>query len=95
MSVVLNDHLKRIKKSEVRKKGKKSNAKLDLEHPEFRKSLRLLERLYRDFVQKHKTTCMVKFQFHIIGRADDSCNIETADLHEHVPFGDFAAQTVV
>jgi Transcriptional activator of glycolytic enzymes len=48
-----------------------------------------------DFHRRHKVPCMAKFQFHIIGRADDVSHIETADLREHEIFSDFCLQTKV
>ena len=95
MSVAVNDLIKVVKKSEVRKQGKKSNAKRDMKRSEFRMSLRLLERYVRSFHQRHKVPCMKKLQFHIIGRADDISNICTEDVREHEVFKDFAAQTAV
>ena len=38
---------------------------------------------------------MKKFQFHIIGRADDISNIETADIRKSEKFPDMCAQTKV
>jgi hypothetical protein len=43
MSVAINDLIKKIKKGEVCKLGKKSNAKRDMKRADFRKYLRLLE----------------------------------------------------
>ena len=94
MSVAVNQLIKRIKKEEVRKRGKKSNAKRDMKRPEFRKSLRLLEAC-DDFSRKHRLPTMKKLQFHIIGRADDVSNLETADLREHDKFKNFCLQTKV
>ena len=94
MSVAVNDLIKTVKREEVRKRGKKSNAKRDMKRTEFRKSLRLLE-IHPDYHRRWKTTCMKKFQFHIIARADDLSNLETADLREHEKFKTFALQTKV
>jgi hypothetical protein len=69
-SVAVNDLMKQVRKMEVRKQGKKSNAKRDLKRQEFRQTLRMLER-ETDFHRRHKVPCMAKLQFHIIGRADD------------------------
>ena len=95
-SVAVNDLIKAVKKAEVRKQGKKSNAKRDLKRAEFLKTVELLERSNAtDFHRRHKVPCMNKFQFHIIGRADDICQIETEDLREHEKFKAFALQTAV
>ena len=42
-SRIINDVIKDVKKAQVRKLGKKSNAKRDLKRAEFRKTLRILE----------------------------------------------------
>ena len=94
MSVAVNALIKRIKKDEVRKRGKKSNAKRDLKRTEFRKTLRLLEAC-DTHQRKHRIPCMMKLQFHIIGRADDLSNLETEDLRQHDKFKAFALQTKV
>ena len=94
MSVAVNDLIKRIKKAEVRKQGKKSGAKRDMKRPEYRKTLRLLEEM-DSFGAKYRTPTMMKLQFHIIGRADDVSNVETEDLRSHDKFSSFALQTKV
>jgi hypothetical protein len=94
MSKDVNKLISVIKKAEVRKQGKKSNAKRDLKRAEFKKTLRLLEK-NRGFVSQYKIPAMLKLQFHLIGRMDDLCNIETADIREHEDFPGFALQTQV
>ena len=95
MSVAVNDLIKRIKRQEVRKRGKKSNAKRDLKRPEFRKTLRLLESHTNCFNRRFRSPSMAKLQFHIIARADDISHLETNDLREHDKFKTFAAQVKV
>jgi hypothetical protein len=94
ISVAVNDLIKTIKKAEVRKLGKKSNAKRDMKRAEFRKCLRLLEAERGNFLKCHPVTTMLKHQFHIIGRADDISNLETIDLRVHKQFN-FALQMAV
>jgi len=94
MSKEINNLIKEVKKLEVRKQGKKSNAKRDMKRAEFKKTLRLLEAA-RGFANQYKTTAMLKLQFHLIARMDDICNLESADLREHEQFGAFALQTSV
>ena len=52
-SVAVNELIKAVKKSEVRKQGKKANTKRDLKRPEFRKTLQLLIR-HLDFHRRFK-----------------------------------------
>jgi len=94
MSKAINKFLKEIKKKEVRKQGKASNAKRDMTRAEFKKTLHMLEDS-RGFANQYKTTTMLKLQFHLIARTDDISNLESADLREHEQFGDFALQTQV
>jgi len=94
MSKDVNKLLAVIKKAEVRKQGKESNAKRDLKRAEFKKTLRLLE-ANRGFVSQHKIPAMLKLQFHLIGRTDDVSNIESKDLREGEEFPDFTLQTKV
>jgi hypothetical protein len=95
-SKVVNDVIRDVKKHEVRKEGKESQARRDMKRPEYRKTLRLIES--RDALgpcDKIRFSTMLKFQFHIIGRSDDICNLETRDLRSHDKFGDFALSTKV
>lgn len=85
-----------MKKAEVRKLGKASQAKRDLKRPEFRKTLRILDRDAGNNIDlKYKMPTMMKLQVHIIGRTDDITNIETRDLRSHDKFKDFALQMKV
>ena len=94
MSKAVNKLIATIKKHEVRKQGKTSNAKRDLKRPEFKKTLELLSNDNNN-VYRIKIPTMLKLQFHLIGRTDDICNMETKDLREHEEFPDFALQTKV
>jgi hypothetical protein len=94
-SVPVNDVIKDVKKAEVRKLGKPSQAKRDMKRSEFSKTLRILERAENNYELQAKVPTMIKFQFHIIGRTDDLTNLETNDLRSHPLFGTFALQTKV
>ena len=94
MSKAVNKCIQEIKKHEVRKQGKKSNAKRDLKWPEFKKTLELLNSS-SSLAHRYKIPAMFKLQFHLIGRSDDICNLETKDLRENEEFPGFALQTKV
>jgi hypothetical protein len=94
MSKDVNKLIDSIKKLEVQKQGKKSNAKRDMKRAEFKKTLRLLEASH-GFANQFKTTLMLKLQFHLIARMDDICNLESSNLRKHEKFGAFALQTQV
>jgi len=97
-STDVNQVIKQVELAEVRKQGRASNAKRDMKRAEFRKTLRLLEArcvATNHFDLASRLTAMMKLQFHIIGRTDDICNIETADLRGHSKFPDTALQMKV
>lgn len=89
---IVNKVIKDVRQAEVRRLGRASNAKRDLTRPEFRMTLRILEDAHGlvNFDKTAKYPCMLKKQFHIIGRTDDIANIETNDLRSHPLFSDFA-----
>ena len=96
----VNQVINNVKKAEVRKQGRASNAKRDMKKAEFRKTIQLLQDSHGlpgvgHFDLASKFTAMMKLQFHIIGRTDDVTNVETADLKSHSKFGDFALQMKV
>ena len=65
-----------------------------MKQPEFKKTLELLTSS-SNIVYQYKVPTMLKLQFHLIGRTDDICNLETKDLREHEEFPGFALQTKV
>jgi hypothetical protein len=94
MSKDVNKLIDKIKKLEVQKQGKMSNAKQDMKRAKFKKTLELLQEAC-GFANQFKTTTMLKLQFHLIAWMDDVCNLESSDLCEHEQFGAFALQTQV
>jgi hypothetical protein len=91
----VNDVLRSVKNHEVRKEGLPSQSQRDLKRPEYRKTLRLLEQSSLSQMETSNFCTMMKFQFHIVGRADDICHVETRDLRSHEKFSAFALQTKV
>jgi hypothetical protein len=81
----VNDLIKEVKKAEVRKIGKESQATRALKTPEFRLSQVILQR-HEDFDHRYRYTSMMRHQFHLICRADDVSNFETADVRAHPRF---------
>ena len=87
-----------IKLAEVRKRGRESRTKRDMKRAEYRKTLELLRYPCvgtNNFDLASHITAMMKLQFHIIGRTDDICHIETEDLRSHSKFPDIALQMKV
>jgi hypothetical protein len=95
-SVEVNNFLKLVGKFEVRKKGKPSCAKRALKKDEFIFALDLLGNREKDF-QRYQMTAMMKLQFHLIGRSDDICKLETDSFSGHADprFARFALQIKV
>eukprot|EP00957_Ditylum_brightwellii_P022336 1685721-Ditylum_brightwellii.AAC.1 len=59
-------------KKEVRKQGKPTQADRPFEKPEFEQAMEILFS-FPDFDCKCRYTTMGKFQFHLIGRLDSTC----------------------
>jgi hypothetical protein len=95
-SGIVNDLLKYVRKCEARKVGAASQAKRDMTMGEFRS---LLEKLVEkeDFKHRFKYTTMIKYQFHLCARIDDTAHFKMQDLcsHSNPRFSSFAIQTKV
>jgi hypothetical protein len=81
------DRIKKVKKEEVRKTGKKSSARRPLEHREFKQSLAILER-DPDPIKRFLAPCVNKVQYNLIARLDDAMELEFEDIKPnlHFPF---------
>jgi hypothetical protein len=84
-SVEVNNLIKRVKKKEVRKQGKKSSARRPLEPAEFLRTLRMLNESH-DIKRKYMVPTAAKFQFCMVGRLDDTCRFEEVDLKPNLQF---------
>ena len=86
-SVDVNELIKTVKKREVRKLGRPSQARRELEEPEFLQTNQLLNN--EDGVKKRfMLPAAGKFQFHMVARVDDVAHFEEEDL-KHNPQFDF------
>ena len=83
-SMEINNLIKKVKKAEVQKLGKKSSAWCPLKKAEYHALLRILGEK-DDFQRKVRYTAFIKFHFHLIGRAD-TANFEMDDLKENSDF---------
>lgn len=95
-STDVNEVIKFVKLQEVRRMGKTSTAKRPLTQAEFLVCLQLFtERI--EFQYRYRYTCMMKFQYHVIGRSDDLGNFRTRDLRSHSDprFSSFCIETKV
>jgi hypothetical protein len=87
-SIEVNNLIKRVKKHEVRRTGKKSSARRMFYRPEVRLIIRKL-RERGDFEGARRFTAMITAQTHLIGRGDDISNLRKDGLRDHPDF-DFA-----
>ena len=82
-----------IKQTEARRQGVKTKAKRPLREKEFCVALKLL-REQTDFDHRYKYPTMCLWQYHLIGRSDDTVHFEVQDPKGHPEFP-FALQTTV
>jgi hypothetical protein len=82
-----------VKKSECRREGVPSNAKRPLRELEFRKTNQLL-RKEKGWVHQYKYPAMTLWQYHLIGRVDDTAHFQVGDPRGHDVY-DFAIKTKV
>ena len=84
-SVELNNLIKNVKKKEVRKQGKESQARRPLEMTELRTIVRRCLRDEQPFI-KSTATAFFLFQLHLIARLDDVAMFLTEDITPHSQF---------
>jgi hypothetical protein len=84
-SVDVNDLIKKVKKKEVRKQGKKSSARRGIQKPEFESTVAMLND-FPDMKRKYMVPTAAKFQFHMVARIDDTCNFTEEDLKPNPQF---------
>ena len=95
-SKVVNDFIKYVRKMEVSRVAKESNAKQAMKMAQFRAALKNFESK-NDFEYKYRLTKMMKYQYHLIARCDDTANFLIRDVHGHSDprFASVALQTRV
>lgn len=86
-SVEVNELIKEVKKAEVRKQGKPSQARRELEEGEFLQTNQLLNN-NTGVKKRFMMPAASKFQFHMVARVDDVAHFEEEDL-KHNPQFDF------
>ena len=85
-SIEVHSLVRRVKKKEVRKQGKASQVKRPLTREEFQKMQHVFQS-NDSFLWKYGLSCLTKFQFHMIGRIDDTTQvlIENIQVHDFIP----------
>lgn len=87
-SVSVNEVIKVVKKKEVRKQGKPSQARREIEPEEFIQTNELLNS-EEGIKKRFMMPAAAKFQFHMVARVDDVAHFDEADLKPNLQF-DFA-----
>ena len=87
----VNDLVRLVRKKEVQKQGKKSQARRSMKKPKFIKAQRILESKL-DFFSVNRFPTMLRYQFHMIAQCNDTCQAKLEDLMHH-PDYDFALNT--
>ena len=96
-SEVIIRFINQIKLLEVREEGAPTKAKRALTQPEFQKQLEMLRRhgyAKNDFNHSVKYIAMCLWQYHLIGRVDDTAHFKLSNPKGHDTF-DFAIKTKV
>eukprot|EP00977_Amphora_coffeiformis_P006645 scaffold1442_cov123-Amphora_coffeaeformis.AAC.2 len=92
-SALVNETIKRVKKYETRKQGAPSQARRPLSESEFRFIISTLHDTdFTDIIPKYGIPALLCFQFHMIGRLDDSCKFLRENLKQHDIFPSKAAK---
>ena len=79
----------KIKKEEVRKRGKKSVARRPFELKEFAKLVSML-RADQDPLKKYGYSALVCLQLHFLARIDDTCAVMVDEIWAHHTYKNFA-----
>ena len=92
-SAAVNDLIKRVKKFEARRQGAPSKARRALKEHEFRHVMSSLYQTdHTDIVVKYGIPALLAFQFHMIGRLDDSSKWLRTNLQMHDSYPGKAAK---
>ena len=85
--MLVNNIINKVKKMEVRKQGKESQARRPLTIDEFKYTIRHLK-AGDDDVWRYALPALFSFQFHLIARIDDTCQFMMNELvvHDIFPF---------
>jgi hypothetical protein len=85
-SVAINRLIKLVKQKELRNEGKEPQARRELEPGEFEATLRKLNTYKGCIIKQFMVPAVIKFQFSMIARIDDTCHFMENDLKRHPKF---------
>jgi hypothetical protein len=85
-SIKINNLIKQVKKEEVQKQG----VALQTRRPMTERKFRLLHKILWDQkdspISQYGMSAMINFQFHVIGRIDDTTQVLVNHIHVHAWF---------
>ena len=90
-SSLVNNLVKGTRQKELREAGKKSSARRELDPLEYQQTLLKLNSFSNDIIKQFMIPTVLKFQFHMIARIDDTMNFKEKDIKPH-PLFRFALQ---
>ena len=81
-SIDVNDIIAKVKKKEVWKQGKPSQARFSLELKEFEEAQKILMEEYgeENIFRRYRIPCLMRFQFHLISQIDNSTQFLISSL---------------
>ena len=85
-STLVNNLLNAIKRKETRGIGAHACADRALVEGEFKQGLDLLDNCQTSLIQKKRFLAMLKFQFHLIGRNDDTAHVLKSSIKRSPQF---------
>jgi hypothetical protein len=91
-SVAVNDFIKFVKRKEVRKQGRPSQARKPFEAPEYEKLIEILEDL-DDEESRCFASAIYRFQVAMVGRIDDCSKSESLNLKRNFQHSDYSIFT--
>jgi len=85
-SIEVNNLIKRVKKKEVRKQGVVSQTRRPMTEREFRLLHSILRDPKHNLMWRYGMSAMINFQFHVIGRIDDTTQVLINHIRVHDSF---------
>ena len=85
-SIEINNLIKRVKKKEVRKQGVMSQTRRAITEAEFRSLHAVFRDVSNSMLWRYGMSALINFQFHLIGRIDDTTQVLIDHLRVHDSF---------
>lgn len=85
-STLINNLIKGTRKKELREEGLQSKARRELDAVEYKQTILKFNSYTNDIVRRFMIPALLKFQFHMIARIDDTANFKEKDIKPHPQF---------